>query len=108
MSGLRRLLTLGAVAGVIACGASETREQAQDREEMAPRPIEEVLADHTDGWMELRGVVGTSIGECDGAPCIRVMVVKKTDELAAKIPAKVEGYSVDVVETGRIEARDTG
>lgn len=67
-----------------------------------------MLADYTDEWMELRGVVGTSIGQCDGAPCIRVMVVKKTDELAAKIPARVEGYTVDMVETGRIEAGDTG
>ncbi len=93
---------------IISCGAPETREEPQGQEEMQTRPIEDVLADYTDEWMELRGVVGTGIGECDGAPCIRVFVNRKTDELAAKIPGEVEGYTVDVVETGRIDARGTG
>ena len=100
------VMSLGLVT--LSCTSPEAREEPSDQEEMPSRPIEEVLADHTDEWMELRGVVGTSIGQCDDAPCIRVLVVKKTDQLTAKIPAEVEGYTVDLVETGRIEARDSG
>ena len=102
------LVMVSMAIATLSCASPDSRDDTNNEEEMPSRPIDEVLADHTDEWMELRGVVGTSIGQCDGAPCIRVLVVKKTDQLAAKIPAEVEGYTVELVETGRIEARDSG
>lgn len=73
---------------------------------MAARGIEEVLRDSTRRWMAIPGVVGTGIGECNGEPCIRVMVVRKTPEILERIPAAVEGHPVEVVETGRLRALD--
>ncbi|HUP19041.1 MAG TPA: hypothetical protein VM778_03705 [Gemmatimonadota bacterium] len=68
-----------------------------------PRPIEEVLASHTPGWMEIPGVVGTGQGLCDGTPCIVIYASSPTPEIAARIPAEVEGHPVRVEVTGRIE-----
>ena len=68
------------------------------------KKIEEVLRDHTDSLMVLPGVVGTAQGECAGEPCIKVFVVAKSLDLVQKIPAEIEGYAVEVVETGEIKA----
>lgn len=89
-----------------ALGCSEKRVEDQGgREEMAAPTIEAVLKKHTDEWMSIPGVVGTGIGACEGNPCIRIFVVKKTPELLQKIPSKLEGFVVDVEETGQIRAR---
>jgi hypothetical protein len=74
---------------------------------MPSRPIEQVLEAHSEEWMAIPGVVGTGIGECAGQPCIRVFVVEKTPELERKLPARVEGYVVDVVATGEFRTRDS-
>ena len=71
---------------------------------MPEKAIEVVLKEHTDSLMALPGVVATAQGECNGKPCIKVHVVRKTSELLAKIPAAIEGYPVTVEETGEIRA----
>ncbi len=96
------------VVSVSTVGCSEKRlEDQEGREEMAAPTIEAVLKEHTDRWMSIPGVVGTGIGECEGKPCIRIFVAKKTPELLQKIPSKLEGFVVDVEETGAIRARDS-
>ncbi len=91
-----------------AVGCSQKRVDDQGgQEEMAGPTIEAVLKEHTDEWMSIPGVVGTGIGECEGKPCIRILVAKKTPELLKKIPSKLEGFVVDVQETGEIRARDS-
>jgi hypothetical protein len=64
------------------------------------RPLEEVLLSHTDSLMTVSGVVGIAQGLCDGRPCIKVFVAKKTADVLKAIPASVEGYPVAVEETG--------
>ena len=56
-----------------------------------PRPIADVLREHTDSLMALPGVVGTAQGEQDGKPCVMVLVVELTDDLKAQIPGELEG-----------------
>ena len=73
---------------------------------MPEKPIEAVLKEHTDRLMALPGVVGTAQGLCDGKPCIKVFVVKKAPELLDQIPNVLEGYTVEVQETGVIQALD--
>ena len=72
---------------------------------MASRTIEAVFRDHAGRLITVPGVVGTGIGERDGLPCIRVFVESATAELTERIPASLEGYSVEVVETGTIRPR---
>ncbi len=66
--------------------------------------IEEVIARHSRDLMAIPGVVGTAEGKCGGKPCIKVYVKKKTPALAAKIPERIEGYPVEIEETGRLKA----
>ena len=75
---------------------------------MPNKTIEEVLQEHTDSLMALPGVVGTAHGLCSGEPCIRVFVVQKTDDLLKQIPPKIEGYPVDIEETGEFRKLEPG
>jgi hypothetical protein len=72
---------------------------------VSSKTIEQVLATHTDSLMALPGVVGTAIGMCDGAACIRVFLADSSAEARANIPAQLEGYSVKVEVTGPFRAR---
>ena len=75
-----------------------------DQGPVTKRLIAQVLADHTDNLMALPGVVGTAQGLSGGAPCIRVFVVRKTADLLQRIPTALEGYAVEVEETGEFRA----
>jgi hypothetical protein len=67
---------------------------------LSKRPVGEVLQAHTDNLLAVPGVVGIAEGLCDGQPCIKVFVARKTPDLLKAIPASVEGYPVAVEETG--------
>jgi len=73
---------------------------------MAKKTIEETLEEHTGALMSLSGVVGTAQGLCDGKPCIKIYVSKRTRRLAHKIPEVLEGYPVVIEETGAFRPRD--
>ena len=64
--------------------------------------IAEVLAAHTDRLMALPGVVGIGEGAVDGLPAVHVLVTELTDDLRRRLPEELEGYRVQVVETGVI------
>lgn len=74
------------------------------KEPMKQKQIEEVLKANTDDLMAIPGVVGTAIGEHEGKPCIKVYVVKKTNEIEKKVPQTLEGHRVVIEETGEIRA----
>ncbi len=69
---------------------------------MAPRTIEEVLKENARKVMSIPGVVGVGQGLCEGNPCIKVFVVKKSPELDQKIPKTLGNYRVLIEETGEI------
>jgi hypothetical protein len=71
----------------------------------APKTIEAVLAAHTDSLMAVPGVLGTAIGRCDGAPCIRILVNRMTDDVQRRIPNRLEGFPVRIDVTGPIVPR---
>lgn len=71
----------------------------------APKTIEAVLAAHNDSLMAVPGVVGTAIGRCDDAPCIRILVIRVTDEVQRRIPGRLEGFPVRIDVTERIVPR---
>lgn len=107
MSFSRVLKTVLCGIGLLSAAAC-TKHLAGDHQEeqkVAAKTIEEVLREHTAEWMSLPGVVGVAIGEFKGKPCIRVLVVEKTEKLAEAFPAQVEGFPVIVEETGQFRAR---
>jgi len=72
---------------------------------MSEKTIEAVLAQHNDSLMALPGVVGTAIGRCDGAPCIRVFVRDSASAGDARIVERLDGYVVRVEVSGVFHAR---
>lgn len=98
-------------AGSLSCSGSEPGDQAAGErapagaDTMTERSIEDVLADYSEGWMELAGVEGTGIGDCGGDPCIKVFVSRPPETFARTIPDQVEGYAVKFEATGEFEVR---
>lgn len=90
-------------SGVSMC--AEKNHKGRGEEPQVPKKtIEEVLKEHTSKLMSLLGVVGTAQGLCNGQPCIKVFVSKKTAELEQRVPKTLDGYPVVIQETGKFKA----
>ena len=74
---------------------------------MSSVKIRGVLKRHTDELMAVPGVVGVAEGECLGKPCIKVFVMNKTRELIRQIPKTIEGFLLQIEESGEFQALDT-
>src|SRR5437870_11915035 len=98
----RLVATLVVAAALASCTRTDHREETQA---VTPKTIEAVLAAHTDSLMALPGVVGTAIGLCDGAPCIRVFLADSGAAARRRIPEELEGYPGKVEVTGPIRPR---
>jgi hypothetical protein len=96
------LLTLGA-----GCSRQESRTGAGGSQEVKveTKSIEQVLREQTPGLMAVRGVTGTGLGECGGAPCIVVFVTTGSSELLEALPDTLDGFPVDVRVSGEVRAR---
>ena len=71
---------------------------------MPQRPIVEVLAAHTPELMRIPGVTGTGEGARAGRPIIVVFVARRTTALRRAIPPSIEGWPVELRETGTVRA----
>ena len=89
--------------GIESC-MNKTVKNGQGEDTMLSKTIEEVLKEHTEELMSLPGVVGTAEGLCNSNPCIKVFVIEFTTELEQKILNILEGYPVELEETGEFEA----
>ena len=71
--------------------------------------IEAVLRKHEDDLLAYPNVNAVGIGERAGHPVIKVMVIRKVPEASLKpdqvLPKDLEGFSVDVEESGQITAQ---
>jgi len=92
-------------AAVLTLGAAALWSLAAAQQPTPTRPIAQVFAAHSDSLMRLPGVVGVGIGRCGDAPCIKVMAAYSSPELTARLPARLEGYVVELMVTGLITAR---
>ncbi len=95
------------LAVVLGGPASPARDAAADEgkgKAMAEMSITQALEEATAELMKIEGVVGTAQGLCEGAPCIKIYVARKTPELLRQIPATIAGHPVAVEETGPFKA----
>ena len=71
---------------------------------MNPKDINDVLREHDDELLAIPGIVGVYVGLLpdDKTPCLKVMAVKKTEDLEKAIPKTLDGYPVEIEETGII------
>jgi hypothetical protein len=70
--------------------------------------IEQAQAWLTDRVMEWPGIAGTTIGECGGEPCIKVLVQSPSDDLRERIPEQFEWYAVQMQVAGKTRTLDQG
>jgi hypothetical protein len=84
--------------------SSATQSHAISTMSNSLKPISEVLANHTPGWMNIPGVTGTGEGQKDGKPAILIFVDSLTDSLKSQLPTNVDGYSVMIKGSGRVIA----
>ena len=73
---------------------------------MPGETIESVIKKYRQKLMSLPGVTGIAQGEYEYKPCIRVYILRKTEELERLIPSEIEGYRVIVRESGGFQALD--
>lgn len=88
----------------IATFAKEADKNRGEETQVSKKTIEEVLKEHSSKLMSIPGVVGTGQSICNGQPCIKVFVSRKTEELERKIPKTLEGYPVVIQESGKFKA----
>jgi hypothetical protein len=71
---------------------------------MIRKDINTVLKEHDKELLVIPGVVGVYVGLLpdDKTPCLKVMVVKETEDLKRLIPKSIEGYPVLIEESGAI------
>ena len=77
----------------------------RDTDRTPPANITQVLERHTDSLMTIPGVVGTAEGSCAGRPCILVFVRQATSEVRKAVPQQIDGFTVELRESGPIQAR---
>lgn len=73
---------------------------------MSERPIAAVVVDRAPGLLEMNEVTAVyeSVGS-DGKPCVKIGVTELTPALRAKLPERIDGYPVVIVETGPVGPR---
>lgn len=72
---------------------------------MSARTVADVLGRHGDRLTGVAGVVGVAEGEREGRPCILVLVTRAEGIEPGALPSEIEGFPVDIRETGAIRAR---
>ena len=79
-------------------------EQTGQQESMTRKDINHVLRDHDQELMAIPGVVGVAVGLMpdDKTLCLKVLVIKETEDLKERIPKTLEGYPVMIEESGVI------
>jgi hypothetical protein len=106
MHKIRLCPVLTAILISITCSASIGSQvnQTGQKESMAQKDINAVLKDHDKELLAIPGVVGVyvSLLPDDKTSCLKVMVIKETEDLKRRIPKSIEGYPVLIEESGVI------
>ncbi len=92
-------------------GCQAHPEGAPTTEQTMPKPdINAVLRAHDQELMAIPGVVGVYVGLLPDqkTPCLKVMATKITRELKRAVPKSLEGYKVELEETGPIRLMKSG
>ena len=87
-------------------GSSEDPENGAEGAVIPDTSIIAAQEELTPTVMALPGVVGTAVGLCDDALCIKVYLAREDEELRDRIPETFRGFTVDVEVSGEFEARN--
>ena len=82
----------------------QAKDVTQTQKVQPMKSIDDVIKVYADSMLAIPGVVGLYHGlDESGKSCLKVMVIKKTAELEKKIPKQIEGFPVEIDETGEIK-----
>lgn len=86
------------------CETMRSQAREGDQGSMPMENIDTVLKNQENELLAIPGVVGAYVGLLpDGrTPGLKVMVIRKTKDLEARIPKWIDGYAVRIVKTGPI------
>jgi hypothetical protein len=70
-------------------------------------PISATIERHSAELLEIPGVVGVAEGRAEERSVVQILVASKTADLVARLPHRLDGHPVVIIETGEIRARDT-
>ncbi|CAN5699783.1 hypothetical protein BH23GEM10_BH23GEM10_12550 [soil metagenome] len=111
----RRCTSSFLTAAVVALTAAACADQPEPTDfgdplqasaSQAAADIFAVQARHTPGLMMRDGIIGTGIRQIGAQQSIVVYAVSPGHAANARVPDRLDGYNVDVVVTGRIDATD--
>jgi hypothetical protein len=72
---------------------------------LSRRGLAAVRLRHDAELLGVEGVVGIGDGQADdGRPCIKVYVAKRTASLVRRLPREIEGYPVQIEDSGEFHA----
>ncbi len=71
---------------------------------MPEKSVTQVIQEHRSSLLTISGILGIGQGGSPHAPHISIHVHSKTSEILALVPSNLEGYPVNIKETGEIEA----
>lgn len=82
----------------------QAKDVTQTQKAQPMKSIDDVIKVYADSMLAIAGVVGLYHGlDENRKSCLKVMVVKKTAELEKRIPKQIEGFTVEIDETGEIK-----
>ncbi len=82
----------------------QAKDVTQTQKAQPMKSIDDVIKVYADSMLAIPGVVGLYHGlDENGKSCLKVMVVKRTAELEKRIPKQIEGFTVEIDETGEIK-----
>ncbi|PJA73980.1 hypothetical protein CO151_11415 [bacterium CG_4_9_14_3_um_filter_65_15] len=94
---------------MVAVAGCRSPQQGDEGVAHPTRDISAVLKDHAAGWMQIPGVTMVAEGQTEtGAPCLRIYVLELTPQLRGRLPDAVEGYPVEIEESGEIKPLGAG
>ena len=67
---------------------------------LSSESVKLVIKSHAGELMSIPGVIGIAQGLCNNKPCIKVFVDKRMPESEQTIPEIIEGFKVDIVQSG--------
>jgi len=101
--GIRSLLIFSIAFLVSSCNPrSKEQPQAPVQQSVPQSSITDVIAAHTEEWMQLPGVVGAKDTLQNGHSVIKISVQDYTPELQQKLPKQQDGYPVMVEVVGQL------
>ncbi len=71
------------------------------------KPMAQVLEERTPALLAMPGVVGTAEGASAGRPVFVVLIRRDDPELKRSLPARIEGYPVEVRVVGEVRPLKT-